>query len=167
MVHGVAIWRGFAGALIALAVWTADATAYTPGQPRDLEPVVTEDPDAFARDLAERMTREGVEPLRALLREVGGTPIDPQNEGLLNTYRDAIEGRTAIVSQEVADVMLSGVVRRIYYYHAYEEIAVFVRLEFVKGGENSWYLNLILYGGTWDMIAGLGGPNFLPTAEAE
>lgn len=132
------------------------------------------DPDAYARQLADRMTSEGVEALRAPLTElyayqvhvpVASAQLPPQWQAQFTTMQTVIAGRRASVSREISDVTLADTLRSIHYYHYFgDNVWIFTRLDFVRVANGRWALSYLLWGGDASVVGISPSVTFSPSA---
>lgn len=124
--------------------------------------IVTADPEAYARQLADQMSAQGTEALRPVLLElyanqirvpVASAQLPPQYQAQFTTMQTLIAGRRASITQKLNDVTLAGTLRSIFYYHYYgDNIWIFTRFDFVRVASGRWGVSLVLWGGDQSVV---------------
>lgn len=130
--------------------------------------ITTEDPAAFARELADRVSAEGVDALRPILTEIyaiqmrtAGAQLPAQQAAIFDAAQAMIAGREASIISELDDIVLGGAFRTIFYYHYFgDNVWIFSRFDFVRMDDRRWALSLLLWGGDASLVGLSPAPTF-------
>lgn len=143
-----------------------------PARAQSSAAIAMADPAAYSREIAERMSAQGVEPLRPLLTQMYATQIGvsnanvqlpPQLDAQFATIQTLIAGRRATVTRRIGDVVAGDALRSIFYYHYFgDNVWVFTRFNFVRVGEDQWALSMVIWGGTENIVGLAPQPMFEP-----
>lgn len=131
----------------------ADAQNYGQGIP-------VADPDAYAANIALRISRERMAPIRDVFQQMmGAQPIDPTNEAVVVTYERYLDGLTIDQFTELEDAALNNTLRRIYYVHSFNGRYLFTRFDFIRDSRG-WHLTSLAFGSSWQMVATQSSPGW-------
>ena len=141
---------------LCLSALAGAAQAQTYGQG-----VPVTDPDAYAANLALRISRERMAPIREVfLQFLGADVLDPTNEAAVVTYERFLEGMAIDQFSEIEDAALSNTIRRIYYLHSFSGRYLFTRYDFVRDSRG-WNLTGVSFGSSWQQVAGQSSPGWV------
>lgn len=119
------------------------------------------DPDAYAANIALRISRERMAPIREIFQQMlSAEVLDPTNETAVVTYERYLDGMTIDQFSELEDVALNNTLRRIYYLHSFNGRYLFTRFDFIRDSRG-WALTALSFGSSYQMVAAQSSPGWV------